>query len=115
MVELLPSKQAVASSNLVSRSVGPIAQWQSNRLITGRFLVRVQVGPLALQRILRQPFDRAQDKAQYRFRIKRIECKGALLAVPGQSSQPKLSTPTPAEAALLRTPGWRFDYTRRCN
>ena len=46
MVELLPSKQAVASSNLVSRSVGPIAQWQSNRLITGRFLVRVQVGPL---------------------------------------------------------------------
>ena len=46
MVELLPSKQAVASSSLVSRSVGPIAQWQSNRLITGRFLVRVQVGPL---------------------------------------------------------------------
>ena len=48
MVEHLPSKQAVASSSLVSRSFlfpGPRAQRQSARLITGGSLVRIQLGP----------------------------------------------------------------------
>jgi len=36
--------------------------------------------------------------------------KGALLVMPGQGSQHRLSTPTPTTAALLRAQDWRLWY-----